>query len=196
MFRKWAKKFAGRVTLLISTGRCRWWNLKNWLSEYIHVTFWKVPRTIHSSKLCNGSKLVSVGLCLCLFFQLSLLSLCLLLLFLTPGFWPQSPAAENWWVACYLLHSPYGRHVRLQARLDNVLWTCRSSFVLYTGKLDTQGNLSFCSVKRNVILHVLKLINQRFFIFHFTIVFVIYLYPCTEIDVKSFKCVSWLKFFL
>ena len=51
-------------------------------------------------------------------FQLSLPSLCLSLLFLTHGFWPQSPAAENWWVAHYPLHSPYGRHVRLQAWLD------------------------------------------------------------------------------
>ena len=123
-------------------------------------------------------------------FQLSLPSLCLLLLFLTPGFWPQSPAAENWWVARYPLHSPYERHVRLQAWLDNhnslngifwnavisnVLWTCWSSFVLYrpTGKLDTQGNRSFCSVKRNVkvtyILQVLKLINQWIFCWLFFI---------------------------
>ena len=70
------------------------------------------------------------------------------------------------------------------------------SFVLYTGKLDMQGNLSLCSVKRNVkityILYVLKLIYQwcLLIIFHFTNVFVIYLYPSTEIDVKSFKCVS------
>ena len=34
------------------------------------------------------------------------------------------------------------------------------------------------------ILHVLKLINQWFFVDYFS-----------EIDVKSFKCVSWLKTF-
>ena len=47
-------------------------------------------------------------------------------------------------------------------------------------------------LKVSYILYVLKLIYQWFLlmIFQFTNVFVIYLYPCTEIDVKSFKCVS------
>ena len=32
-----SKEVAGRKTLLISTGRCRWWNLKHWLSLYSKV---------------------------------------------------------------------------------------------------------------------------------------------------------------
>ena len=41
-------------------------------------------------------------------------------------------------------------------------------------------------------MYVVKLLTNDFFVdyFHFTNVFVIYLYPCTEIDVKSFKYVS------
>ena len=47
------------------------------------------------------------------------------------------------------------------------------------------------------ILYVLKLISDfLLIIFHFTNIFVIYLYPCTEIDVKMFQmCVSWLETF-
>ena len=69
--------------------------------------------------------------------------------------------------------------------------------MLYTGKLDTQGNLSLCSVKRNVKSYICivrtkidKISDFLLIIFHFTNVFVIYLYPCTEIDVESFKYVS------
>ena len=77
-------------------------------------------------------------------------------------------------------------------------------FLLYTGKLDTQGNLSLSSVKRNVKSYIYivrtKIDNISDFlliIFHFTNVFVIYLYPCTEIEVEQFQiCVSWLKTFL
>ena len=90
----------------------------------------------------------------------------------------------NWWVAGYPRHSPFGRHVRLQAWLDNhnslngIFWyavisICSLNMLKFVCKLNTLGNLSLCSVKRNVksyiyILHVLKLINQWFllFIFH------------------------------
>ena len=41
-----------------------------------------------------------------------------------------------------------------------------------------------------------KISDFLLIIFHFPNVFVIYLYLCTEIGVKSFKCVSWLKTFL
>ena len=74
--------------------------------------------------------------------------------------------------------------------------------MLYTGKLDTKRNLSLCSVKRNVKSYTYiartkidKSVDFVLIIFHFTNVFVIYLYPCTEIDIKSFKSVSWLKTF-
>ena len=135
------------------------------LPEHSHVTFWKVPRTIHSSKLCNGCKLVSVGLCLFLYFSF-LCHLCASCFY----FWPpgSDPRVQplkigGWHVILFI--SPYGHHGRLQAWLDNhnslngiflkcssfnVLWTCWSSFVLDTGKLDTQGNLSLSLVRRNV----------------------------------------------
>ena len=106
-----------------------------------------------------------LGLCLFLLFSF-LCHLCAsCFYFWSPGFWPQSPTAENWWVARYPLYSPFGRHVRLQAWLDNhnslngIFWNAVISicslnmlkFVCaYTGKLHTQGNLSLCSVKRNV----------------------------------------------
>ena len=50
-------------------------------------------------------------------------------------------------------------------------------------------------VKSYIGLHIVrgkidKSVILLLIIFHFTNVFVIYLYPCKEIDVKSFKYVS------
>ena len=59
-----------------------------------------------------------------------------------------------------------------------VLWTSWSSYVLYTGKLDIQGNLSLCSVfsvmlKVTYILYGIKIDLSVFFIIIIIIIIII-----------------------